>query len=165
METIDNYLQVMIDSLIKKEELLDRLLEKNSAQEACIKGKAYEEVDWNAFNLLVEEKEAAIDRIIALDEGFESTYQLVKDEVTNNRETYRNKVRELQEIITRLTDKGTRIQTGEERNRSTIDNIFLKARQEIRKQRTGMKAASTYYSTMRNSVIRAAEDSILDQKK
>ncbi|MBR5407190.1 MAG: hypothetical protein IK111_06025 [Lachnospiraceae bacterium] len=165
MESINNYLQVMIDSLNKKEELLDRLIEKNSAQEACIKGKAYEDVDWNAFNLLVEEKEAAIDRIIVLDEGFESTYRLVKDEVLNNREAYRDKIKELQEIITRLTDKGASIQTGEERNRSTVDNIFLKARQEIKKQRTGMKVASTYYNTMRNSVIRAAEDSILDQKK
>ncbi len=165
METIDNYLQVMIDSLIKKEALLDRLIEKNSAQEMCIKGKAYEEVDWDAFNLLVEEKEAAIDRITAIDDGFEETYKLVKDEVTATPEKYRDKVKELQEIITRLTDKGARIQTGEERNRSTIDSIFLKARQEIKKQRTGMKAASTYYSTMRNSVIRAAEDSILDQKK
>ncbi|MCR5356020.1 MAG: hypothetical protein K6E63_01315 [Lachnospiraceae bacterium] len=165
MDEINNYLQVMIDSLNKKEALLDRLIEKNNAQEACIKGKTYEEVDWNLFNLLVEEKGVAIDRIIAIDEGFESTYKLVKDEVTSNPDKYRDKVRILQEIITRLTDKGAHIQTGEERNRQIIDNIFLATRQEIKKQRTGMKVATTYYNTMRNSVIRAAEDSILDQKK
>ena len=165
MESIDNYLQVMVDSLNKKEILLDRLIEKNEAQEACIKGKAYEEVDWDAFNLLVEEKEAAIDRITAIDEGFESTYRIVKDEVTSNPEKYRESVKVLQDTITRLVDKGAHIQTGEERNRQIIDNIFLATRKEIKKQRTGMKVASTYYNTMRNSVIRAAEDSILDQKK
>lgn len=165
MESIDNYLQVMIDSLKKKEKLLDRLIEKNNAQEACIKNKVYEDVDWDTFNMLVAEKEAAIDRIVVLDEGFEETYRLVKDEVESNREVYRNKIKELQEIIVRLTDKGTRIQTGEQRNRQNIDNIFLATRKEIKKQRTGLKAVSTYYNTMRNSVIRAAEDSVLDQKK
>lgn len=151
--------------LKKKEKLLDRLIEKNNAQEACIKNKVYEDVDWDTFNMLVAEKEAAIDRIVVLDEGFEETYRLVKDEVESNREVYRNKIKELQEIIVRLTDKGTRIQTGEQRNRQNIDNIFLATRKEIKKQRTGLKAVSTYYNTMRNSVIRAAEDSVLDQKK
>lgn len=165
MGEIDNYLQLMIESLKKKEILLDRIIDKNEKQNACVKDKTYEDVDWDAFNLLVAEKESAIDRIIAIDEGFENTYMIVKDEIIQNRERYRDKVKELQDIITRLTDKGIRIQTGEERNRSIIDGIFLKTRQEIKKQRTGLKAATTYYNTMRNSTVRAAEDSILDQKK
>ncbi len=165
METTDNYLQIMIDSLNKKEKLLDEILERNRAQYELIKDKQYEDVDWTAFNLRVTEKDIAIDKIIEIDEGFDETYRIVKDEVTGNKEKYRDKVLKLQEIIGRLTDKGISIQTGEERNRQIIDNIFSKTRQEIKKQRTGIRAASSYYKAMSNSVVRAAENTILDEKK
>lgn len=165
METTDNYLQIMIDSLKKKEKLLDELLERNKAQYELIKDKQYEDVDWTAFNLRVTEKDIAIDKIVEIDDGFDETYKLVKDEVISNRDKYRDRLKILQELIGRLTDKGIAIQTGEERNRQIIDNIFSKTRQEIKKQRTGIKAASNYYKTMSNSVVRAAENSILDEKK
>ena len=165
MESTDNYLQIMIDSLNKKEKLLDEILERNKAQYELIKDKQYEDVDWTAFNLRVTEKDIAIDKIIEIDDGFDETYKLVKDEVTGNRDRYRDKLLILQELIGRLTDKGVSIQTGEERNRQIIDNIFSKTRQEIKKQRTGLSAANTYYKTMSNSVVRAAEISILDTKK
>ena len=103
MESIDNYLQIMTDSLIKKGEYLDRILTKNKAQYECIKGKEYEDVDWAAFNVLVTEKEASINRIMEIDEGFASIYEKIKDEVISNKDKYRDKVAELQEIITVLT--------------------------------------------------------------
>ncbi len=165
MENTDNYLQIMIDSLNKKEKLLDEILARNKDQYDLIKDKQYEDVDWTAFNLRVGEKEIAIDHIIEIDEGFDETYKIIKDEVSGNKEKYRDKVIILQDIIGRLTDKGVAIQTGEERNRQIIDNIFLRTRQEIKKQRTGIRAASNYYKTMSNSVVRAAENSILDEKK
>ncbi len=165
MESTDNYLQIMIDSLNKKEKLIDEILERNKTQYELIKDKQYEDVDWTAFNLRVTEKEIAIDKIIEIDEGFDETYNLIKDEVISNKKKYRDKVLILQELISRLTDKGISIQTGEERNRQLIDSIFAKTRQEIKKQRTGIKAASNYYKTMSNSVVRAAENSILDEKK
>lgn len=165
METTANYLQIMIDSLEKKETYLDRIIEQNKAQNECIKGKEYEDVNWTAFNVLVTEKEAEIDRIIEIDDAFAEIYSKIKDEVISDKEKYRSYVLKLQELISKLTDKGVEIQTGEERNRQIIDNIFLKTRQEIKKQRTGLNAASTYYKTMSNSVVRAAETSILDEKK
>ncbi len=165
MESTDNYLQIMIDSLSKKRELLDRLIDKNKAQYECVKGKEYEEVNWAAFNVLVTEKETAIDRINEIDDAFDEIYLKIRDEVTANKDKYRPYVVKLQELIRELTDKGVTIQTGEERNRQIIDNIFSKTRQEIKKQRTGLNAASTYYKTMSNSVVRAAENSILDEKK
>lgn len=165
MDNTDNYLQIMIDSLIKKGEYLDRIIIKNKAQYECIKGKGYDDVDWTAFNVLVAEKESSINRIVEIDEGFEETYRLVKDDVSANREKYRTKISKLQNLINELTDKGVQIQTGEERNRQIIDNIFLKTRQEIKKQRTGINVANTYYKTMSNSVVRAAENSMLDEKK
>jgi len=165
MESTVNYLQILIDCLNKKEALMDRLLEKNKSQQECVKNKEYEDVDWDAFNLLVSEKEVIIDKITEIDDGFEEVYERIRDEVTGNRQKYRVQVIKLQELITRLTDKGAQIQTGEERNRRIIDSIFQKTRQQIKTQRTTINAASNYYKTMSNAVLRAAEDSILDTKK
>ena len=165
METTENYLQIMIDGLEKKNALLDRLIEKNEAQRECIAGKEYENIDWDAFNLLVSEKEVSIDRIIEIDDGFTEVYERVRDKVTENRQSYRDQLIRLKELITILTDKGTQIQTGEERNRQIIDRIFQKTRQQIKIQRTSINVANNYYRTMSNSVVRAAEDSILDTKK
>ena len=165
MDNNENYLQIMIDSLNKKEKLLDEIIERNRAQYELIKDKQYEDVDWTAFNLRVTEKDIAIDKIIEIDDGFDETYKLVKDEVTANKDKYKDQIIKLQEIIGRLTDKGVTIQTGEERNRQIIDNIFSKTRQEIKKQRTGLNVANAYYKTMSNSVVRSAENSILDEKK
>ena len=165
MENIENYLQIMIDSLEKKEVLLDRILEKNRRQYECVKNKSYDDVDWDAFNLLVTEKDIAINRIIEIDEGFEETYNIIKNEVIANKAKYRDKVEVLKELIGRLTDKGVTIQADEERNRQIIDGLFDKTRQDIRKQRTSINVASAYYKTMSNSVVRAAEISTLDTKK
>ncbi len=165
MENIDNYLQIMIDSLDKKEMLIDRITDKNRKQYECIKDKGYEDVDWDAFNLLVTEKDIAINHIIEIDDGFEETYNIIKDEVIANKEKYHDKVAVLKEQIGRLTDKGIAIQVDEERNRQIIDVIFNKTRQDIRKQRTGINVANAYYKTMSNSVVRAAEISMLDTKK
>lgn len=161
----ENYLQIMIDSLHKKDVLLDHLLEKNTAQLECVKGKAYEDVDWDVFNMLVSEKDVTIDKIIEIDEGFADIFDRIRDEVTENKARYKDRVLKLQELITTLTEKGAQIQAGEERNRQIIDSIFQKARQQIKTQRTSINAASSYYRTMSNSVVRAAEDSILDTKK
>jgi gas vesicle protein len=165
MEGIESYLQIMIEGLTKKEALLDILLDKNKAQLQCVKGKEYEDVDWDVFNLLVSEKDVAINKINEIDDGFTDVYERIRDEVINNKDKYRDQVQKLQELITRLTEKGARIQTEEERNRQIIDAIFQKTRQQIKTQRTSINVASNYYRTMSNSVVRAAEDSILDTKK
>ncbi len=165
METTENYLQIMIDSLSKKDELLDRLLDKNKAQYECIKGRQYEDIDWDAFNLLVSEKEVAIDKVIEIDDAFSEIYNRISEEVIGNKARYRVQVLKLQELIARLTDKGVQIQSGEERNRQIIDCIFQKTRQQIKTQRTSINVANNYYRTMSNSVVRAAEESILDTKK
>ncbi|MCR5420657.1 MAG: hypothetical protein K6E98_06615 [Lachnospiraceae bacterium] len=165
MEDTANYLQIMIDGLTKKREYLDRIAVKNTAQYDCIRGRLYEEIDWTAFDVLVTEKEISINRINEIDEAFTKIYNRVKDEVKANKDKYREQLLKLQEIITELTDKGVQIQAAEERNRQIIDNIFKKTRQEIKKQRSGISAANKYYATMNNSVVRAAEVSILDEKK
>ena len=116
-------------------------------------------------NMLVSEKDVAIDKINEIDDGFEEIYERIREDVIGNKQKYSSQVQKLQELITVLTEKGAQIQAGEERNRQIIDGIFQKTRQQIKTQRTSINVASNYYRTMSNSVVRAVEDSILDAKK
>jgi len=153
MQTMDDYVQILRESLIKKSELLDTLIRKNKSQTECIEGKAFEDIDWDAFNLLMTEKEFAIDRINKMDEGFQSLFDRIKDQLEPNKSKYANEIKEIQALITKITDQGVEIRTGEERNRQLIDKIMMDRKSTIRKSRNSLKVAQSYMNTMHGDIV------------
>ena len=145
---VEDYIQIMIESLSKKSELLDRIIRKNEAQHECVAGKTYEEVDWDAFNLIVAEKQTAIDRIVKMDEGFQSLYDRVKEQLNDDKDKYSDKIKEIQKLITKVTEQGVKITTGEERNRKIIEKVFGNRKKEIKRTRNSLKVANSYAQTM-----------------
>ncbi len=145
---VEDYIQIMIESLQKKSELLDRIIRKNEAQHDCVDGKKYEEIDWDAFNLIVAEKQAAIDRILKMDEGFQSLYDRVKEQLNEDRDKYADKIKEIQTLIEKVTGQGVKITTGEERNRKIIEKVFGSRKKEIKRTRNSLRVASSYAQTM-----------------
>lgn len=148
---VDDYIQIMIESLSKKSELLDRLITKNEAQHECVAGKEYDDIDWDMFNLLVAEKEVAIERIVKMDEGFQSLYDRVKEQLNDDRDRYRDKIREIQRLIAVITEQGVKISTGEERNRKIIEKVLGKRKKYIRQTRNSLRVANSYAQTMSSS--------------
>ncbi len=145
---VDDYIQIMIESLKKKSELLDRIILSNEEQHECVAGKTYDEVNWDSFNLIVEQKQASIDRIVKMDDGFQSLYDRVKEQLNENRDRYADSIKEIQTLIVQITDKGAKITTGEERNRKIIEKLFGSRKKEIKRTRNSMKVASSYAQTM-----------------
>ncbi len=148
---VDDYIQIMIESLTKKSELLDKLIRKNEAQHDCVAGKEYDEIDWDAFNLLVAEKQLAIDRIVKMDEGFQSLYDRVKEQLNEDKSKYADKIKEIQKLIETVTGQGVKISTGEERNRKLIEKVLGSKKKEIRQMRNSLKVANSYAQTMSGS--------------
>ena len=145
---VDDYIQIMIESLDKKSELLDRLIRKNEAQYECVAGKEYDDIDWDAFNLLVAEKEAAIERIVKMDEGFQSLYDRVKEQLGADKDKYADRIKEIQKLIEKVTGQGVKISTGEERNRKIIEKVLGSKKKEIKRTRNSLKVANSYAQTM-----------------
>ena len=145
---VDDYIQIMIESLRKKSELLDKLIRKNEAQYECVNGKDFDAIDWDDFNLLVAEKQTAIDRIVKMDEGFQSLYDRVKEQLNDDKDKYADKIKEIQKLITTITEQGIRISTGEERNRKIIEKVFGNRKKEIKRTRNSLKVANSYAQTM-----------------
>lgn len=142
------YLTIMIESLKKKQTIYDSLLQKTIAQGECLNGKDYETANWSQFEVLIIEKEDAIDKANELDTGFDQLFDRVKKDLDSHKDEYKAQIKELQSLITVLTDTGVKIATSEERNRQDIDRIMTAAKAGIGKVRKNMKATSGYITSM-----------------
>lgn len=156
----EGYLQIMIESLEKKIVVLDQVMELNARQAEV---SAHQPMDMEAYDTTMEEKGKLIDEINKLDDGFSSTYELVKDEVQKNPETYRTKVLEMQELIRIAVEKGVTIEAQEKRNRSALETVFRMKRQEIKQLKVSNTAALKYYKSM--SRINEVDPQLMDKKK
>lgn len=157
---MDNYLSVLEDSLKKKLQILDELTDYTTQQQELLK---VEELDYEAFDRLVDQKDPLIQRIMELDQGFETVYDRIKEQLLGNKEQYAAQIRALQSLIGELTDKSVKLQTMEQRNKSAIEQQFRKSREKIRQGRQNKQAALNYYKNMNNSNY--VPPQFLDDKK
>ena len=157
---MDNYLSVLEDSLKKKLQILDELTDYTMQQQELLK---VEELDYEAFDRLVDQKDPLIQKIMELDQGFETVYDRIKEQLLGNKEQYAAQIKALQSLIGELTDKSVKLQTMEQRNKSAVEQQFRKSREKIRQGRQNKQAALNYYKNMNNSNY--VPPQFLDDKK
>lgn len=164
MDEAQRYVEIMIESLRKKEQILDFLIKKNEEQAKCITESDDGEINWTAFNLLVTEKQISIENLNKLDEGFSTLYERLRDALMKNSSQYQEEIKTMQQLIKAITEKSVVITTGEERNRTNIERALMKEKQGIKRARMGVQAANQYYKNMSGSGA-GVEYGTLDQKK
>lgn len=142
---MDNYLNILKDSLIKKEVILTNLITKSEKQAEIVKA---DQVDWEEFTRIVEEKGLLIDEIMKLDDGFESMYAKIKEGLEENKEKYKDIIVTIQSLVKSVTEKSANLQAIEYRNKSVIEAAFANTRKEIKQSKIGQKAAADYYNKM-----------------
>jgi hypothetical protein len=156
----DNYLQIMIESLEKKLDVLDKISEVNQRQYECSTATPF---DMDGYDKIMDEKDALVGEINSLDEGFTSTYELVKDDVLGNPEMYRDKVVRLQELVRQAVEKGVSVEAQEKRNKASMENAIAMKRQEFKKRKVSTKVALKYYNSA--SRINNVDPQLMDRKK
>ena len=142
---MDNYLIVLRDSLLKKENILSLLIEKSEKQAEIVKA---EQVDWEEFTKIVDEKGELIDEIMQLDDGFESLFARIKENLEENKDKYKDIIQEIKSLVKAVTEKSSKLQAIEYRNKTVIENAFATTRREIKQSKIGQKAAADYYNKM-----------------
>ncbi len=157
---IENYLGILEESLQKKLVVLDEIAAYNTAQEQLLKKDkiSVEELDEN-----MQCKDELIQKLTALDDGFETLYERIKEQLIGNKDTYKEQIRRLQELIARITEKNVSIQAQEERNKKLVETYFARERSQLRQNRQVSKAAYGYYKSMSNVDVMPPQ--IMDQKK
>ena len=155
-----SYIHIMTDSLRKKTEVLDKISEQNKIQMELAKS---EEFDYDIFGKTLEEKEKLIQEINHLDSGFQSLYERVKVILESDKAAYTDEIREMQRLISKITDKSMDIMAEEERNKEFILKRKDTTKKEITMARTTNKVASSYYKTM--TKLNVLDSQFIDAKK
>lgn len=157
---IRSYLESLEASLIKKEKLLVSLIVLTKEQENLLK---QEEFDPDAFDEILEEKGERIEEINLLDEGFESIFSIVKAQIMEEPNRYKEIFLKMQNLIKSLTAKGVELETTERRNQLKLETIISRDKTKIKTFHVNNEAAAKYYSSM----MKAGENPnfFMDKKK
>lgn len=153
------YIAVLIQSLEKKEELLDKIIDKNKEQKILFTD---EDSDPDRLEENMQEKSDFVDQLNELDEGFQQIYDRVKSVLQRDRESYKEEIQRMQELITKITEKSTTVQAQEQRNRELAVKRFASVKMGIRKARASTKAASQYYKSM--AKLNVVDSQFMDKK-
>jgi hypothetical protein len=156
----ENYLTLLEESLKRKLQVLAEIQAYNLQQQELFQNG---NVELEQFDESVEKKGQLIEKLSALDNGFESLYEKVSEELKGRREQYAPQIKVLQDLITEVTDASVTIQAQEARNKKLIDDFFRKEREGIRMGRKASKAAINYYKTMSKSSVVMPQ--FMDDKK
>lgn len=125
----NQYIQIMIQSLKKKNQILDVIISLNQQQRDELENPA---LDPDDFDLTVEKKAKQIEELETLDNGFQELFERVQEELNNNREAYREEIAVMQELIRSLTEKSADIQTQEQRNKELMTRKFAAVRKQVK---------------------------------
>ena len=142
---IDKYMDMLVECLEKKNQILDNLVIVNKKQTEIIQD---EEFSLSEFDKCVEEKGILIDNILKLDSGFEGLYNKVGKTVADNPFVYKSQLSKMQKLITEVTEKSVSIQAEEERNKVLIENRFNREKNRIKSGRSQSRVAMDYYNSM-----------------
>ena len=87
-------LDMLEESLQKKIAILEKIEEQNDKQRDVL--SVPEEVDEEAFDATVEAKGRLIDEINSLDDGFQSLFDRVKEEIGDHKDQYADQIKRMQ---------------------------------------------------------------------
>lgn len=142
---MDNYLKILEDSLLKKIKVLDDIAVYNEEQKKLFSG---EKVDMDKFDEYIDKKGELINALNRLDEGFETLYARLAEQLKDNKADYAQQIKRLQQLVKEVTDKSMSVQAQEARNKALIEEYFSKERLSLINSRRTSKAAFDYYKSM-----------------
>lgn len=139
--------QILLQSLEKKTQLLDKIIQQNSVQEDILK---QDDLDMDAFDEAINKQGEYIEELDRLDQGFEAVYDRVRTELLQDKSRYRAEIARMQELIQKITDKIVTVNAGNMRNKTLAENQFQKKRTTIGTGASKNRAARNYYNSMNN---------------
>ena len=159
---MEDYLQLLEESLEKKLKVLEKIGEFNLAQRNIF-DNADEMPDFSKFDSYIEEKGKLIEELDSLDEGFEALHARVADTLKEDKEKNASRIRKLQNLIRQITDKSVMLQSQEAENKKLMEKFFKATRDEIGKGRNSLNAVYSYYESQRSGS--GSESLFFDSKK
>lgn len=146
MESNRTYLDILIHTLQKKVQVLDDVIISTNEQEKLLAKS--NNMDLDEFNRIIEEKGNHIEQINELNEGFERLYERIKEELINKKAEYSTEIKQLQNLITIVTEKSLKIQAMEKQNYIKFQQFSKTKSAEIKEYKQSSKTVTSYYKNM-----------------
>jgi flagellar biosynthesis/type III secretory pathway chaperone len=143
-------LQILADSLNKKKDILLKIVEENKNQENALK---IEPVSLEDFDAIVDKKSALLDELNVLDQGFESVYDRIKEQLKAEQSEHRSQIAAMKTLISTITELSITIQAQEERNKALVEKFFNQSRQSMQADRIRSKASYDYMNRMSSNEV------------
>ncbi len=156
----EKYLAVLQESLQKKLDVLGEILRISRQQSDIL---AAQTISYEDFDRCVDDKDICLEKLEKLDNGFETTYEKVRLELQEHRQEHADWIKQMQQLIARITDKSVEIQTLEARNKQAVEDAFRKSRMEIRQGKQTAQMTRDYYRNMTRANVVMPQ--YMDQKK
>ena len=152
------YLEIMTQSLTKKLSVLGEIRKKNEEQRVLLLDDNLAPED---FERNIESKAQLVESLEMLDEGFDNLYERVREEITGNKDKYKDQIQKFQELIRDIT--AASIQAEEKRNYELAQRKFSDVKKQIREVKTSQSAVQQYYKNMMK--VNYIDAQFMDDKK
>ena len=140
------YIEIMLRSLRKKEQVLDEIVRLDDIQKETLTDP---ERTFEEFDDTVEKKSACIEQLNQLDSGFEKLYDQVRQELDENSSAHAEEICQMQQCIRSVTDKSVKIQAQEARNKQLMKEKFSTVQKQATDVRKNSRAITGYYNSMK----------------
>ncbi|MCR5025189.1 MAG: hypothetical protein K6A90_12780 [Lachnospiraceae bacterium] len=159
----NSYVNLLIESLEDKIKVLDEIIKTDAEQANILKEP---EVDLDELRESQEKIGELAEKLDKLNDGFESVYSKVRDELQNNKDLYRDEIKKMQELITIITDKSVKVEAEQSRNKSSAGKFFKDKRKELSDRRNAVQKINLYANQMHSVIPKGQADAaFLDKKK
>ena len=139
------YLEILIRSLRKKLVLLNRISVLNQEQRELLQD---ENMEPDAFDINVQDKDDLVSQIVALDAGFDEVYARIKTIMERDHSAYEDQLEQMRELIRQIMAKDAAVRADEQRNYELAQRKFSGIKTKVREMKASQKAVSSYYRTM-----------------
>ena len=139
------YLEILIRSLRKKLVLLNRISVLNQEQRELLQD---ENMEPDAFDINVQDKDDLVSQIVALDAGFDEVYARVKTIMERDHSAYEDQLEQMRELIRQIMAKDAAVRADEQRNYELAQRKFSGIKTKVREMKASQKAVNSYYRTM-----------------
>lgn len=155
-----NELQLLIEALEKKEGILQQILDKSKLQ---LEVTEQADFDVERFDQLVDDKAALLEEMTKLDEGFDRTYERIKEELLMHKDEHKKEIAALQKLISKGVGLGAQISATEGRTKDKLAVSLTRTKKELAQKRVSSKIATDYYKSTNN--LKHVDSFFLDKKK
>lgn len=161
MDNNQTYIEILVCALQNKSKVLDEIIEITNLQEKMLVNDDF--MDLDSLDDTIEKKGILVYKINELNDGFESIYEKIKDDIIHDKSKYANEIIQLKELIKVVTEKSIQIQTTEKKNMIKFNNFMNSKKKQIKEFKVSSKTATSYYKNMADQ--HRGQSYFLDKKK